>query len=46
MFDDLREQQKIYQVKSDKYTLNPFLKGEIRVKKKGKRLAVELLFSW
>ena len=35
VFDDLREKHKIYQTSSDKYTLNPFKEGEVKVTKKG-----------
>ena len=33
VFDDLRERQKIYQVSSDRYTLNPFIEGEVKINK-------------
>ena len=35
VFDDLKEQRKIYQTGKDKYTLNPFKEGEVKITKKG-----------
>ena len=35
VFDDLREKHKIYQTSADRYTLNPFKDGEVKVTKKG-----------
>ena len=38
VFDDLQNQRKIYQTAKDKYTLNPFKEGEVKVTKKGQVL--------
>ena len=38
VFDDLQEKQKIYQTGKDKYTLNPFKEGEVKVTRNGKIL--------
>ena len=35
VFDDLKDQRKIYQTGKDRYTLNPFKEGEVKVTKKG-----------
>ena len=35
IFDDLLNQNKIYNTGKDKYTLNPFEKGEVLITKKG-----------
>lgn len=40
VFDDLKEKQKIYQTGKDKYTLNPFKDGEVKITKKGKILVI------
>ena len=35
VFDDLKNKRKIYQTGKDKYTLNPFKEGEVKITKKG-----------
>ena len=38
VFDDLQNQRKIYQTGIDRYTLNPFKEGEVKITKKGQVL--------
>ncbi len=40
VFENLQENQKIYQTGKDRYTLNPFKEAEIQITRKGKILAI------